>query len=184
MIGPIADVGGDVYGAVRGFGACTNSVHLGDLAMVNLRNPGLDTPGSLRAGNQSSPRLGESRLTVRMLRRERERERLLDTALVGLADAIEALRAELTQAIIRGGDKSMRFALEPIELTVQAVVTKDVDGRIGWSVLGVGGKYETARTQAVTLKLSPLWRKSDGTLTADFTVGSLGATGDTVGPHN
>jgi hypothetical protein len=91
---------------------------------------------------------------------------------------------ELMRAVSRGGDQPMRFALEPVELTVQAVVTKDIDGRIGWSVLGVGGQYETARTQAVTLRLSPLWRGEDGTLTSDFTVASPGVTGDTVGPHD
>jgi hypothetical protein len=104
--------------------------------------------------------------------------------LVSLADAIEALRDGLTEAIIRGEDKPMRFALEPIELTVEAVVTKDANGRIGWSVLGVGGKYETARTQTVTLKLSPWWRKDDGTLTSEFAIASVGVAGDTVGPHD
>jgi Trypsin-co-occurring domain 2 len=104
--------------------------------------------------------------------------------LVGLADAIEALRDELMVAIMRSKDKPMRFALEPIELAVQAVVTKDANGKIGWNILGVGGKYETARTQTVTLKLSPLWQKTDGTLTSDFAIASVGAGGDTVGPHD
>jgi hypothetical protein len=108
----------------------------------------------------------------------------VDSALVGLADAIEALRDGLTEAVTRGTDKPMRFALEPIELTLQAVVTKDVNGRIGWSVLGVGGKYEAARTQTVTLKLSPWWKKTDGTLTPDFAIASVGVAGDTVGPHD
>lgn len=108
----------------------------------------------------------------------------MDSALVGLADAIEALRDELTEAIIRGEGKSMQFALEPIELTLQTVVTKDANGRIGWSVLGVGGKYETARTQTVALKLSPWWRKQDGTLTSDFVIASTGEVGDTIGPHD
>lgn len=108
----------------------------------------------------------------------------VDSALVGLADAIEALRDGLTEAIARGEDKPMRFALEPVELTLQAVVTKGANGRIGWSVIGVGGKYETARTQTVTLKLAPLWRKHDGTLTSEFAIASVGAAGDTIGPHD
>lgn len=108
----------------------------------------------------------------------------MDKALVGLADAIEALREELTQAVTRGAEKSMRFGLEPVELTVQAVVTKDVNGKIGWSILGIGGKYEAERTQTVTLKLSPLWRTKDGSLTSDFTVASVGAAGDTIGRHS
>jgi hypothetical protein len=104
--------------------------------------------------------------------------------LIGLADAIEALRDELTTAIARGEDKPMRFALEPIELTVQAVVTKDASGKIGWNMLGVGGKYETARTQTVILKLSPLWQAKDGTLTSNFAIASVGEAGDKVGPHD
>lgn len=108
----------------------------------------------------------------------------MDSVLVGIADAIEALRDGLTEAINRGTDKPMRFALEPIELSLQAVVTKDVNGRIGWSILGVGGKYEAARTQTVTLKLSPWWKKEDGTLTSDFAIASAGVAGDAVGPHD
>jgi hypothetical protein len=43
-------------------------------------------------------------------------------AVVGLAAAIEALRTELSGAMAAGGGQGMQFALEPIELTVQAVV--------------------------------------------------------------
>ncbi len=108
----------------------------------------------------------------------------MDSPLVGLADAIEALRDGLTEAITRGEHKPMRLALEPIELTLQAVVTKGANGKIGWSVIGVGGKYDTARTQTVTLKLSPWWMKQDGTLTSDFAIASVGAAGDTFGPND
>ena len=107
----------------------------------------------------------------------------MDDALVGLADAIEALRGELTEAIGRGKGHPMRFTLEPIELTVQAVVTKDASGKIGWKVLEVGGAYEKARTQTVTLRLTPLWRRSDGALTADFAIAAVAEEGDTAGPH-
>lgn len=106
---------------------------------------------------------------------------LLDKALVGLADAIEALREELMKTVTGRGDELMRFALEPIELTVQVVITKDVNGRIGWSVVGVGGGYEKASTQSVTLRLAPFWRKQDGTLTSDFTIASVGMPDDSTG---
>jgi hypothetical protein len=66
--------------------------------------------------------------------------------IIGLADAIEALRAALTEAIDQGRAASMQFRVEPIELTLQAVVTKDASGKIGWGALGVGGGYESART--------------------------------------
>lgn len=41
MIGPVADVGNDVDGAAEGFDLGADSVHLGDLAVLNLGHPGL-----------------------------------------------------------------------------------------------------------------------------------------------
>ncbi|MBT2612731.1 hypothetical protein J7I97_32055 [Streptomyces sp. ISL-87] len=104
--------------------------------------------------------------------------------MVELAAAIEALRAELTTAVEQGRSRQMQFRLEPIELTVQAAVTKEANGKIGWSVLGLGGKWEAAVTQTLTLRLSPVWQSKDGTLTTDFTISSATASGDTVGPHS
>ncbi len=101
--------------------------------------------------------------------------------LIGIDDAIEALRAGLTTAMERGEGQPMRFELEPIELTVQAAVTKDADGKIGWSILGLGGSYSHAQTQTVTLRLTPLWRDDRGELTPDFTVSSVGEPGDIIG---
>jgi hypothetical protein len=92
------------------------------------------------------------------------------------------LRAELTEAGTKGANQLMRFSVEPIELTVQAVVTKEADGRIGWNIFGVGGKYEAAQTQTVTLKLSPLWKRIDGTFSRDFLIASQGWPEDTIGP--
>lgn len=108
----------------------------------------------------------------------------MDEALVGLAEAIEALRGELSAAVSKGKAASMLFGLDPIELTVQAVITKDVNGKIGWKVLEAGGSYESARTQTVKLRLSPLWRTGDGKLTADFAISTSGEAGDVAGPHD
>ena len=108
----------------------------------------------------------------------------MESVPVGLADAIEALRDELIDAMSRGADKPMRFALEPIELKVEVVVTKDAKGKIGWQVLEFGGSVEKARTQTLTMKLSPLWKTTDGKLTSDFTIASAGRAGDTIGPHD
>jgi hypothetical protein len=102
-------------------------------------------------------------------------------AVVGLADAIDALRKELITAAGQGKDQTMRFSIEPVELTVQVAVTKDVDGKIGWELIGVGGGYEKVMTQTLTLKLAPLWKKPDGTLTTDFTISSPSFTGDHIG---
>ncbi|WP_405070882.1 hypothetical protein OG558_15415 [Kribbella sp. NBC_01510] len=58
----------------------------------------------------------------------------MDKAVVGPADAIEALRAELTSAVERSEQQRMRFSLEPIELSIQVAGGKDADGKIGWVV--------------------------------------------------
>jgi hypothetical protein len=104
--------------------------------------------------------------------------------IIGLAEAVESLRAELMRAVKAGWDQPMQFSVEPIELTAQVAVTKEADGRIGWSLLGVGGSYESAGTQTLTLKLTPVWRKRDGTLERDFTIASAGPADDVIGPHD
>jgi hypothetical protein len=104
--------------------------------------------------------------------------------IVGLADAIEALRAELTEAIDRGKEERMQFRVEPIELTLQAVVTKDANGKIGWGALGVGGSYQSASTQTLTLKLRPLWRMQDGGFVEDFTIADEAAVPQHFGPSS
>ena len=96
------------------------------------------------------------------VRKRRQRAGL--ASVVGLADAIEALRAALTDAAHRGDGQPMQFEVQPVELTVQAVITKDANGKVGWGALGIGGSYESAVTQTLKLQLTPLWRRPDGTL--------------------
>jgi Trypsin-co-occurring domain 2 len=103
-------------------------------------------------------------------------------ATVGLAEAVESLRAELMTAVEAGRDQPMQFSVEPIELTAQVAVTKEAEGKIGWSLLGIGGSYEAANTQTLTLRLAPVWKTPDGTLERDFTIASTGAAGDVIGP--
>jgi hypothetical protein len=106
------------------------------------------------------------------------------TVIVGLAEAVESLRAELLKAVEAGKDQPMQFSVEPIELTAQVAVTKGADGKIGWNLLGIGGSWESASTQTLTLKLTPVWKKPDGTLERDFTIASAGPAGDVIGPHS
>jgi hypothetical protein len=103
---------------------------------------------------------------------------------VGLADAVESLRAELMRAVEAGRGQPMQFSVEPIELTAQVAVTKGADGKIGWNLLGIGGSWESASTQSLTLRLTPVWKMPDGTLERDFTIASAGPAGDVIGPHN
>jgi Trypsin-co-occurring domain 2 len=102
---------------------------------------------------------------------------------IGLAASIEALRAELLEAIEKGYGKRMRFKLDPIELTLQAVVTKDVDGKIGWQILEAGGSFESEKTQSIKVKLTPLWTEPDGTSTEDFSIADQGSAGQHFGPR-
>ncbi len=102
-------------------------------------------------------------------------------AIVGLADAIEALRAELSAAMAAGSESDMRFRLDPIELTLQVVITRDGHGKIGWKILEFGASYDKALTQTLTVKLTPLWKTSEGTLVEDFTIASLLASDDHFG---
>ena len=108
---------------------------------------------------------------------------MADKVIVGLADAIKALRSELMQAVSDGWGEWMRFSLDPIELTVQAVVTKDVNGKIGWKILEFGAKYDSQTTQSITLKLTPQWLQADGTLATSFCIASDTASGAHFGPE-
>ena len=84
----------------------------------------------------------------------------MDKAILGLAEAIEALRSELSAAMDAGARQPMRFVVEPVELTVQAAVSKDANGKIGWSVLGLGSSVGSATTQTLKLTLTPMWKNS------------------------
>lgn len=102
---------------------------------------------------------------------------------IGLAGAIDALRTELADAVSRGHGERMRFRIEPIELSMQVVVTKQADGRIGWGALGIGGSYDAATTQTLKLRLQPLWELADGTVSEDFTVADQQTEPQRFGPR-
>lgn len=104
-------------------------------------------------------------------------------AVVGLAEAITALRKELLAAMDEGADAAMRFRLAPVELSMQVAVTKDAGGKIGWHVLGLGASYSSATTQALALRLEPVWRKADGSYTTDFMIADQGAKSPRIGPR-
>ena len=103
--------------------------------------------------------------------------------LVGLADAIAALREELLVAIDASKDAAMQFRLAPVELTLQVAVTKGAEGKIGWNVLVIGGSRNSATTQTLTLTLEPVWRSDDGSYARDFTVADQVAQVPGFGPR-
>lgn len=95
---------------------------------------------------------------------------------VGLADAVGGLRAELTDAIDRraaAGDRGVQFGLGPIELTVQAALTKQGEAGVKWNVLTAGGKVGSESTQTLKLVLAPVWKKADGTVVEGVRIGDL-----------
>ncbi|MGW4930437.1 trypco2 family protein [Agromyces sp. NPDC004153] len=81
---------------------------------------------------------------------------------VGVAEAIRVLRAELDEALDAGEGERVRFRSDAIELTLDVAVTKDVNGKIGWQIVGVGGSYEQRRSQTLKLTLMPLVRGQEG----------------------
>jgi Trypsin-co-occurring domain 2 len=78
---------------------------------------------------------------------------------VGLADAIRALRRELTAAMTAGQGEPIRFELGPVEMEFLLEVGKEGGGEAGvrfWVVsLGGKGSATSGSTHRVTLSLVP-----------------------------
>lgn len=64
----------------------------------------------------------------------------------------------------------MRFEVQPVKLTFQAVLTREANGKIGWGVLEVGGNAARETTQTIELTLRPVWQLPDGTVMEKFTI--------------
>jgi hypothetical protein len=80
---------------------------------------------------------------------------------LGLAEAIEAVRAQLREAQNAGRGSDVRFALGDIELEFVVDATKTAGGDASikvLSVLSLGGKGEIAKgeTSRVNVKLTPI----------------------------
>lgn len=101
---------------------------------------------------------------------------------IGLTEAIGALRRELLAAMSEGEEAAMRFRLAPVELSMQVAVTKEANGKIGWHVLGLGSSYSSGTTQTLKLRLEPVWRQDDGSYT-DFTIADQAAEAPSFGPR-
>lgn len=86
--------------------------------------------------------------------------------LVGLAEAIEALREELYVAMISSSKRELRFRAPSVELTIEAAVTKTTDLKSGvkWWVVeaGAGFTRESVTTQTLKIVLEPVQLDSNG----------------------
>jgi len=76
-----------------------------------------------------------------------------ETRPVGLAEAIDSLRQELTQAIEQGKDKELRFNVDQVELELGVELHRDsgVDG----VEVGAEGSRSQATAQRLKVTLKP-----------------------------
>ncbi len=78
---------------------------------------------------------------------------------VGLADAIAALRRELTTATAAGKDSALRFGLGPVEMEFLLEIRREGGGeggvRLGVVTVGAKGAITNASTHRVKLSLQP-----------------------------
>lgn len=79
---------------------------------------------------------------------------------VDLADAIEALREALVQAMWDGENSRVRFHVDPVDLTVHVGVTRTGKGAAGvkWHILTIGGERsrELEAIQTLKVRLTPI----------------------------
>ncbi len=83
---------------------------------------------------------------------------------IGLAEAIEVIRAELQQAATAGAQQPIAFRPTAVELSLEVAFerTAGADAGVRVWVVSLGGKGEvrTAHTQRITVQLEPLDRAS------------------------
>ncbi len=75
---------------------------------------------------------------------------------VDLAEAVEALRSQLGRAMDGAPARGLRFRPGPVELTVQAALTKGMGGNAGirWWLIQAGGDISRQSVVTQTLKIS------------------------------
>lgn len=81
-------------------------------------------------------------------------------SMIGLPEAIQSLRAELSEAMKQGTGQELRFKVGPVELEFAVEVGREVGGSGGvkfWVVsLEAKGTVTTATTHRVKLTLTPI----------------------------
>ena len=78
---------------------------------------------------------------------------------IGLADALEALRAELASAQAKAAETDVRFPIETLTIELKAGVTRTKEGKAGFRVPVVGAEFggsvgfdhETLQTVTIVL---------------------------------
>ncbi len=88
-------------------------------------------------------------------------EAVVAEAVVGLAEAIESVRADLLAARASGEDADVRFPVQSVTIVLQVVATTDVDGKAGFKVpvvnveLGASASRKWENTSTVTVAFGP-----------------------------
>jgi len=79
---------------------------------------------------------------------------------VGLAEAIDNLRQEMTRAIEQGKDKELRFNVDQVELELEVELHRDIgaDGKVSFKVFNsgieLGGQGSRSQGSANRLKVT------------------------------
>jgi Trypsin-co-occurring domain 2 len=89
---------------------------------------------------------------------------------IGLKEAIEALRKELSESILVSEGKQVRFEVGQIELEFQIAIEQTLEGKGGikfWVVeLGGGASSKDSTVHKVKIPLKPLMRNGEPVLTS------------------
>lgn len=83
---------------------------------------------------------------------------------IGLAEAIRALRAELTESVREAEGQDVRFRLGQVDLEFQVMASDQVEGNAGvkfW-VVNAGGKSSDTNTTSHTVKVQLHAATADG----------------------
>jgi hypothetical protein len=90
---------------------------------------------------------------------------------IPLAAAVEGIRRELEEAMVAASGKSLRFAVEGVEMSfvVEAHTDESARGGVRFWVLEAGAEVSGGRsqTQTVTVRLEPRTESGEGALIGD-----------------
>lgn len=82
-----------------------------------------------------------------------------DEGFVGLAEAINSIREELVRAQVLGVESSLKFQIEPVELTMNLIVARSgkVGVKVGFGSIGAetGVVVDSSTTHTITIRMAP-----------------------------
>ncbi len=88
---------------------------------------------------------------------------------IGLADAIRALRSELSESVLAGAEEDLRFQVGEVELQFQVEVERSAVAKGGirfWVVEAGGeGKHASTSTHLVKIPLTPMTSRGQPVVT-------------------